>query len=173
MLIPEAVQLVLHAASLGESGQTYVLEMGRQIRILDMARNVARLAGYVPEVEMPIVITGSRPGEKLYEELVSHDEVALPSSIQSIMRVETIGQCDDKTLIDAVAELEKFARDSNDAAVLAKICQLVPTAQLKAQQHPPPSEDRLGAPSNALAFQDQSNSRLERDPRLWRPFQPA
>ncbi|MBV8054458.1 MAG: polysaccharide biosynthesis protein, partial [Deltaproteobacteria bacterium] len=137
MLIAEAVQLVLHAATAEEPGGTYVLEMGQPVRILDMARNVARLAGYLPDIEIPIVITGLRPGEKLYEELISNDEIAKPSGIPSILRVESTTRLEAKSLLAAVADLERSACEEDDAAVLAKIRQLVPAAQLDTQGSAP------------------------------------
>ena len=133
MLIPEAVQLVLHAAGTAEPGCTYVLQMGQQIRILDIARNLARLAGYSPEVEMPIVITGVRPGEKLQEELIADDEVAIPSPVPYVLRIESRKRVDARLLTSGIAELEQLARDGRDAEVLTKLRQLVPTAYFEAQ----------------------------------------
>jgi len=74
MTIPEAVQLVLQASVLGEGGEVFVLDMGEQIRIVDLARDLIQLSGLDPEDEIEIVYTGVRPGEKLYEELFGQGE---------------------------------------------------------------------------------------------------
>lgn len=74
MTIPEASRLVLQAAGIGESGRIYVLDMGEQIKIDDLARNLIKLSGYIPDKDIKIVYTGLRPGEKLYEELVMAEE---------------------------------------------------------------------------------------------------
>jgi FlaA1/EpsC-like NDP-sugar epimerase/lipopolysaccharide/colanic/teichoic acid biosynthesis glycosyltransferase len=76
MLIPEAVQLILQAAVIGEGGEIFVLEMGKPVKIVDLARKMIGLAGYEVDKDIEIIFTGKRPGEKLYEELVDeYDEV--------------------------------------------------------------------------------------------------
>lgn len=79
MSIPEAVQLVLQAGAVGRSGELYLLDMGKPVRILDMAHDMIRLCGHEPEVDIPVVYTGPRPGEKLHERLVSEDEIIEPA----------------------------------------------------------------------------------------------
>jgi FlaA1/EpsC-like NDP-sugar epimerase len=86
MTIPEAVQLVLHASVIGKGGEVFVLDMGEQIKVADLARNMIVLAGLVPGKDVKIVYTGLRPGEKLYEELFEDHEQAEPTSHPKIRR---------------------------------------------------------------------------------------
>ncbi|WP_339320398.1 nucleoside-diphosphate sugar epimerase/dehydratase [Paenibacillus sp. FSL R10-2734] len=74
MTIPEAVQLVIQASVLAQGGEVFVLDMGKPVRIYDLARDLIRLSGLEPDKDIPIVITGIRPGEKLYEELLTEEE---------------------------------------------------------------------------------------------------
>jgi len=74
MTIPEAAQLVLQASAQGRNGEIYILDMGEPVRVVDLARDLIRLSGLEPGVDMPIVFTGIRPGEKLFEELMSEEE---------------------------------------------------------------------------------------------------
>ncbi|MDR4464361.1 MAG: polysaccharide biosynthesis protein [Nitrospira sp.] len=86
MTIPEAVQLVLQASVIGKGGEVFVLDMGEQIRVADLARNMIVLAGLVPGKDIEIVFAGLRPGEKLYEELFEEHEQAEPTSHPKIRR---------------------------------------------------------------------------------------
>jgi FlaA1/EpsC-like NDP-sugar epimerase len=130
MLIPEAVQLVLHAAALGQRGAVYVLEMGEQIKVLDIAHHLIRLAGMTPEKDIPIIFVGLRPGEKLSEELVGVDETALPSGVEAIVRVQPRVLPEAAWLMQEVAALERAALQGNTAATRGILRTMVPTFQL-------------------------------------------
>jgi len=127
MLIPEAVQLVLQAAALGEQGALYVLDMGDEISVVDMARNLIRLSGFIPEREIPIVYIGMRPGEKLSEELVASDETIEPSRLEGIRRVRAAGDLSPASLGCSVADLERFAETGAAGAVMQQLAAMVPT----------------------------------------------
>ena len=131
MLIPEAVTLVLHAATMAAGGDVFVLEMGEQIRVADMARNLIRLAGYVPERDIEIRYVGTRPGEKLEEELVGRDERIQPSSSDKVVRVRPVSVPAD--LDRRVSELGRLAARGATRAVLEQLCAIVPTFQPQEQ----------------------------------------
>jgi FlaA1/EpsC-like NDP-sugar epimerase/lipopolysaccharide/colanic/teichoic acid biosynthesis glycosyltransferase len=127
MLIPEAVHLVLQAASLAEQGAIYVLDMGDQIRVLDLARNLIRLSGYVPDQEIPIHFIGLRPGEKLDEELVGEGEIAEPSAANKILRIKTVVSSDQRPFDEKLIALEAAAILSNYSWGIERLRELVPT----------------------------------------------
>ncbi len=87
MSLSEAVSLIIQAAALTEGGDIFLLDMGQQIRIDDLARRLIRLRGLRPEVDIPIVYTGVRPGEKMHEELVGEGEIREPTSHSHIFRI--------------------------------------------------------------------------------------
>jgi FlaA1/EpsC-like NDP-sugar epimerase len=126
MLIPEAVQLVLQAAALGENGALYVLDMGDEIRVVDIARNLIRLSGFIPEREIAIVYTGTRPGEKLSEELVASDESIEPSHLEGMRRVRSGGDRSAASLERSVADLERFAKIGAAGAVMQQLGEMLP-----------------------------------------------
>jgi FlaA1/EpsC-like NDP-sugar epimerase/lipopolysaccharide/colanic/teichoic acid biosynthesis glycosyltransferase len=140
MLIPEAVHLVLQAASLPEQGGKYVLDMGDQIRVLDLAKNLIRLSGFVPGQEIPIEFTGLRPGEKLHEELVGENEIAEPSSIEKILRIRTTVASSLEVFREKEMALEAAAHLANPAWAIERLQDIVPTFRLS-KSSAGPSED--------------------------------
>jgi FlaA1/EpsC-like NDP-sugar epimerase len=127
MLIPEAVQLVLHAAALGERGAIYSLDMGDQIEVAHVARTLIRLAGFVPDQEISIVFTGLRPGEKMFEELVSADEDMTPSAVESIFRIQAKDPAYPGRVEPDVVALEVAAFRGDTVVATATLRRLVPT----------------------------------------------
>jgi FlaA1/EpsC-like NDP-sugar epimerase len=126
MTIPEAVQLVLQAAGLPEcAGRIALLEMGTQIKILDLAENLIRLSGRVPHSDVPIVFTGLRPGEKLEEELVAASERAVPTSLDKIRVVERDGTSGE-FLAERIRQLIRATAKHDESALFRALTALVP-----------------------------------------------
>jgi hypothetical protein len=127
MLIPEAVQLVLQAAAMGESGATYVLEMGEQVKVVDLARNLIRLSGLTPDDDISITFVGLRPGEKLYEELVGPDETVEQSPMEKILQVSSQFHRNREELVQLVGTLEWHSGLRETQSVIDLLCELIPT----------------------------------------------
>jgi FlaA1/EpsC-like NDP-sugar epimerase len=127
MLIPEAAQLLLQAAVFAHERATFVLDMGEQIKILDVARNLIRLSGFVPDVEIPIKYMGLRPGEKLFEELVATGEVLEASGIEKIRRVRETASLDPAQLNEQLELLVAMAVLGDSQEVLQRLRQIVPS----------------------------------------------
>ena len=123
MTIPEAVQLVLQAAALGEGGEIFMLDMGEPVRIVDLARNLIRLSGLEPDVDIPIIFTGLRPGEKLHEQLIDETESTLPTRYQKIRIVRTNGAV---PLDEGLALLWDALETHDDRRLLRVLQDLVP-----------------------------------------------
>ena len=104
MTIPEAVSLVLQAGALGKLGEIFVLDMGKPVRIDDLARNMIRLSGFEPDVDIKIVYTGLRPGEKLYEEVLM-DEEGLQTTENALIRIGKPLEIDDERFLKQLDSL--------------------------------------------------------------------
>lgn len=96
MTIPEAVHLVLEASVMGNGGEIFIFDMGKPVKITDLAINMIKLAGFVPDVDIKILFTGLRPGEKLYEELLNDNETVIPTYNKDIKISKTIPNCYDE-----------------------------------------------------------------------------
>ena len=125
MTIPEAAALVLQAGAYAKGGEIFVLDMGKPVKILDLAENLIRLSGFKPYEDINIEFTGLRPGEKLYEELLM-DEEGLASTANAKIHIGRPLQFDESVFLSVLDEMhEKMVDDRNDLKPLIK--QLVPT----------------------------------------------
>lgn len=125
MTIREAAQLIMQAGAMGRGGEIFILDMGTPVRIVDMARDLIRLSGFEPDVDIRIEFIGLRPGEKLYEELITADENLLPTAHPRIFMLQG-GACDVALLNGKIRELEAAARIQDPAAIRAKLMEIVP-----------------------------------------------
>ncbi|WKW47471.1 nucleoside-diphosphate sugar epimerase/dehydratase [Myroides sp. JBRI-B21084] len=108
MTIPEACQLVLEAGSMGNGGEIYIFDMGKPVKIIDLATKMIKLAGLEPNVDIEIKIVGLRPGEKLYEELLNDSATTLPTHHEKIMIAQDIHE-DYEFISNQIEELKKMA----------------------------------------------------------------
>ena len=125
MTIPEACCLVMEASTLGNGGEIFVFDMGRPVKILDLARNMIRLAGYTPGKDISIVFTGLRPGEKLYEELLNQKETTLPTENSKIM-IARVREFDFEQVSKMVDTLIKTSHYNKPFTTVQQMKQLVP-----------------------------------------------
>lgn len=125
MTIPEACQLVLEAGAMGKGGEIYIFDMGKPVKIIDLARKMIKLAGFIPEEDIKIKIVGLRPGEKLYEELLNDSSKTIPTHHHKIMIAEEI-QEEFEILHDEIEELITIANFHKKEAIVAKMKKIVP-----------------------------------------------
>ena len=129
MTIPEAVSLVLQAGAYAKGGEIFILDMGKPVNIADMARNLIKLSGYEPDIDIKIEYTGLRPGEKLYEELLMKEE-GLQDTPNKLIHIGKPIELDEDSLFDRLNHLKEEAyKETNDIRTLIK--EIVPTYQPK------------------------------------------
>ncbi|MBF6609550.1 MAG: polysaccharide biosynthesis protein [Chryseobacterium sp.] len=122
MTIPEACELVLQAGAMGSGGEIFVFDMGEPVKILDLARRMIKLSGLEPDVDIKIIYTGLRPGEKLFEELLSDGAKTLPTPHEKIMisKDPHMEFCDIETLVNRITKAA-LRRDKLEVVTLLKI----------------------------------------------------
>lgn len=130
MTIPEASQLVLQAGAIGKGGEIFVLDMGKPVKILDLAKETIRLSGLEPDKDIKIVFTGMRPGEKLFEELET-DKEHLKKTIHSKISVCQIAPHSPQKIAKAIAEIENLCLSENDFLIRNFLSDFIPEARLQ------------------------------------------
>ncbi|WP_373056166.1 polysaccharide biosynthesis protein [Zunongwangia sp. H14] len=125
MTIPEACQLVLEAGAMGKGGEIFVFDMGEPVKIMDLAIKMIKLAGYEPNKHINIRITGLRPGEKLYEELLNDECKTLPTHHKKIMIGQDVAR-DFDLISTKIKEIIKSANKLKSDKVVAKLKELIP-----------------------------------------------
>jgi len=125
MTIPEACQLVIEAGAMGNGGEIFIFDMGEAVKIIDLAKKIIRLAGFVPYKTMDIKVIGLRPGEKLYEELLNEKSKTLPTYNDKIM-IAKIETYDYDSVSGAINELIETARRENKNEIVRKMKGIVP-----------------------------------------------
>ena len=129
MTIPEAVSLVLQAGSYAKGGEIFVLDMGEPVRIDDMARNLIKLSGYEPDVDIPIVYTGLRPGEKLFEECLREEE-GLQKTPNNLIFIGKPIPFDENEFFEKLVDLKETAYE-DDPEMKMVVKDLIPSYQYK------------------------------------------
>ena len=125
MTIPEACRLVLEAATMGNGDDIFVFDMGEQVKIVDLAKKMIELAGYKPDEDIKIKFTGLRPGEKLYEEVLSCEENTIPTSNEKI-RIAKVRRYDYHEIIETYQSFEKLARNVEIINTVSLMKEVIP-----------------------------------------------
>lgn len=138
MAIPEAVLLVLEASAIGEGGEAYVLDMSNPVKIVDLAKDMIRLSGHEPDVDIPIVYSGIRPGEKLFEELLSAEEGSDPTGHPKIFRVRNSEKRNEKEFMEKIERLINLSQSEyGKEEIIACITDIVPMNKINQNKEKP------------------------------------
>lgn len=125
MTIPEAVQLVLEAGTMGNGGEIFIFDMGEPVKIVDLAYKMIRLAGLTPEVDIQVSFTGLRPGEKLFEELLNEEELTIPTHHDKI-KISKVRNYSYDAVVADIDELFQLNKTKDELQVVRKMKQIVP-----------------------------------------------
>lgn len=125
MTIPEACRLVMEAGMMGKGNEIFVFEMGKAVKIVDLATRMIELAGYIPGEDIKIEFTGLRPGEKLYEEVLSDEENTIPTDNKKIM-IAKVRRYEYEDILDTYAKFEELSRSVEIMDTVALMKQVVP-----------------------------------------------
>ncbi len=134
MTIPEACSLVLEAGVMGKGGEIFIFDMGSPVKIVNLARKMIRLAGFLPEVDIKIEYTGLRPGEKLYEELLNHKEKTTKTHNEKIM-VATVQEFDYDNIAPLIEELIQYSNLNKNFMTVSQMKKIVPEFLSKNSQY--------------------------------------
>jgi FlaA1/EpsC-like NDP-sugar epimerase len=132
MTIPEAVNLVLQAAAMGKGGELFMLNMGEQVRIQDLAEDLIRLSGLEPGRDIEIVTTGIRRGEKLSEDLWDEGCKTIPTQNPDIFQIELENQLSGTALTESIEELARLADEGDSNTIIKLLDELIPGASVEA-----------------------------------------
>jgi FlaA1/EpsC-like NDP-sugar epimerase len=147
MTIPEASKLILQAGALGEGGEIFILDMGTPIKIVDMARDLIRKSGFKPDVEIEIKFTGLRPGEKLYEELITEGEGIVRTDYEKIFVLKGNGY-DINRLNQSIEELAELAHHQDGEGIKSKLKEIIPEYQPYVNETRPVTDSNSACRSN-------------------------
>jgi FlaA1/EpsC-like NDP-sugar epimerase len=136
MTIPEAVHLVLQAAAMGQGGEAFILNMGDQVRILELAEDLIRLSGLEPGRDIRISFTGIRPGEKLSEDLWEQGTQFQPTAHSEIYRSKEDEEVNGRRLSEAIEQLERLAHQGEVETIIRVLDEVIPSAAVRST--PPP-----------------------------------
>jgi FlaA1/EpsC-like NDP-sugar epimerase len=130
MTIPEACQLVLEAGAMGKGGEIFIFDMGKSVKIVDLAKKMIKLSGLVLDKDISIVYTGLRPGEKLYEELLATEENTIPTHHNQIM-IAKVKEYDLEAVTSDITELISLFHYQDNMSIVKKMKSMVPEFRSK------------------------------------------
>lgn len=147
MTIPEACQLVLEAGFMGSGGEIFVFDMGEPVKIADLARQMIKLSGYEPDKDIKIEYSGLRPGEKLYEELLTDKEKTLPT-YNAKVKIAEVADFDHEATLAKIISLLQSAYRLSEADLIAKLSAIVPeyassNSKFKAEEEKKDKKDTI------------------------------